>query len=55
MRHSCLFSCKKLVAARKQLSIRKAPNILVIQLKVVGYGISSNFLILVFVAVIVVA
>ncbi|XVF79313.1 hypothetical protein PTKIN_Ptkin14bG0211400 [Pterospermum kingtungense] len=26
-------NCKKLVAARKQLSIRKAPNILVIQLK----------------------
>lgn len=27
-------SCKKLVAARKQMSILQAPNILVIQLKV---------------------
>lgn len=31
-----LFSCKKLVAAKKQMSILQAPNILVIQLKV-GY------------------
>lgn len=29
-----LFSCKKLVAAKKQMSILQAPNILVIQLKV---------------------
>jgi hypothetical protein len=28
------FSCKKLVAAKKQMSILQAPNILVIQLKV---------------------
>ncbi|XP_015581087.2 ubiquitin carboxyl-terminal hydrolase 25 isoform X1 [Ricinus communis] len=32
-RDLCLFSCKKLVAARKQMSILQAPNILVIQLK----------------------
>lgn len=31
-----LFSCKKLVAAKKQMSILQAPNVLVIQLKV-GY------------------
>lgn len=30
----CLFSCKELVAARKQMSILEAPNVLVIQLKV---------------------
>lgn len=30
----CLFSCKKLVSARKQMSILQSPNILVIQLKV---------------------
>lgn len=29
-----LYSCKKLVAAKKQMSILQAPNILVIQLKV---------------------
>ena len=29
-----LCSCKKLVAARKQMSILQAPNVLVIQLKV---------------------
>lgn len=31
----CLFSCKKLVSAKKQMSILQAPNVLVIQLKVV--------------------
>jgi ubiquitin C-terminal hydrolase len=30
----CLFRCQKLVAARKQMSILQAPNVLVIQLKV---------------------
>ncbi|MBA0764343.1 hypothetical protein Gotri_013699 [Gossypium trilobum] len=33
MRNLWIFSCKKLMAARKQLSIRQAPNILVVQLK----------------------
>ncbi|PON67290.1 Ubiquitinyl hydrolase [Parasponia andersonii] len=32
-RKLCLYSCKKLVPARKQMSILQAPNILVIQLK----------------------
>lgn len=29
-----MFSCKKLVTAKKQMSILQAPNVLVIQLKV---------------------
>lgn len=31
------FSCKKLVVARKQMSVFQAPNVLVIQLKVSFY------------------
>ena len=38
-----LCSCKKLVAARKQMSILQAPNVLVIQLKV-GYYLVSCLL-----------
>jgi len=37
-----MFSCKKLVAAKKQMSILEAPNILVIQLKV-SYMYIFNF------------
>jgi len=34
LRYLCFLSCNKLVAARKQMSILQAPNVLVIQLKV---------------------
>lgn len=40
----CIFRCKKLSAARKQMAVYRAPNVLVIQLKVRYMRVAGSLL-----------